>query len=251
MKAFFYCAVTAVFITACATTAIPSAREGLVEYYGSQRSIFDSGKAEAKVPLTAMSGDAATFGVGAVAGLDGEITVFEGKPYVVKVRKNGLTLDHGTNHSAIFAVWTKQSRWADEPVPAEVKSYLDLQNFVKVRAVAAGIDVSKPFPFLLSGTPAEVTWHINVDRTEGKPITRELFARSKAVFALRNQPMDIVGFHSERHAGVFVSAYAPATKAKEMANAIHIHLLARDGKTAGHIDDILLAGGMTLRLPKS
>jgi len=33
-------------------------------------------------------------------------------------------------------------------------------------------------------------------------------------------------------------------------NAIHIHIVSRDGKAAGHIDDITLAPGMTLRLPQ-
>ena len=33
-------------------------------------------------------------------------------------------------------------------------------------------------------------------------------------------------------------------------NAIHIHLVAKNGKTAGHIDNISLGQGMTLRLPK-
>ena len=247
----FYVIVGATIVGACTTVATPSLKEGLVEYYGSEKTIFDTGKAAATVPLAAMSGDAASFGVGAVAGLDGEITVFEGKPYVTKVRGNGFTLDNSQEHAATFAVWTKQSQWSEQPVPAEVKSYLDLQKFVKARAAAAGIDVTKPFPFLLAGTPAEVKWHINVDLTEGKPIDKELFAKSKANYVIKNEPMDIVGFHSEGHPGVFISAYAPAIKEKDVKNTLHIHLVSRDGKSAGHIDNIALAGGMTLRLPKN
>lgn len=246
-----YAFMGVVAVAACATASIPALKEGMVEYYGSQKNIFETGKAEAKVPLTAMSGDFATFGVGAVAGLDGEITVFNGKPFVTKVRGKEFTLDHSQDHAAVFAVWTKQSRWADEAVPSNIKTYLDLQNFVKARAVAAGIDVSQPFPFLLIGTPAELKWHINVDRTEGKPIDKELFAKSKAGYVIKNEPVDIVGFHSEKHPGVFISAYAPAIKEKDVKNTIHIHLVSRDGKSAGHIDDVTLAGGMTLRLPKS
>ena len=67
----------------------------------------------------------------------------------------------------------------------------------------------------------------------------------------KNQPMDIVGFYSENHPGVFISATAPAIKADSgVKNAIHIHMVSRDGKAAGHIDDITLAPGMTLRLPQ-
>ena len=239
-----------VLLGACATVTVPAVKDGLVEYYGSQKTIFDIGKAEAKVPLAAMSGDAASFGVGAVAGLDGEITVFDGKPYVTKVRGNGYTMDNSQDHAAVFAVWTTNKAWRDEPLPAEVKTYLDLQRHVKARAAAAGIDVGKSFPFLLTGTPVEVKWHINVDLTEGKPIDSKLFAKSKANYVMKNEPVDIIGFHSEKHPGVFISAYAPAIKDKDVKNTIHFHLVSKDGKSAGHIDDIVLGTGMTLRLPQ-
>ncbi|MCX7149250.1 MAG: acetolactate decarboxylase [Rhodocyclales bacterium] len=240
-----------VLLGACATAAFHVTRDGLVEYAGSQKTIFDTGKATAVVPVSVMASEADFFGVGAVEGLDGEITVFKGKPYVAKVRGDGYTIDHLIDHGTVFGVWTSQSKWRDEPIPAEVKGYLDLQNFVKARAAAAGIDVSKPFPFQLAGTPAEVKWHINVDRTGGKPITPELFAKSKANYVVKNQPMDIIGFYSEKHPGIFISAYAPAVpKESGLKNAIHIHLLSRDGKSAGHIDNLTLAPGMILRLPQ-
>ena len=169
----------AIAVAACAQVGITAHRDGLVEYHGAQEEIFETGKAQAKVPLAAMSGSAASYGVGAVAGLD----------------------------------------------------------------------VSRPFPFLLSGTPTQIKWHINVDLSGGKPIDRELFAKSKAGYVARQQPMDIVGFYSDAHVGVFISALAPALTSKDDRNAIHVHMVARDGKSAGHIDDIEMAGGMTLRLP--
>ena len=245
-----YAIAGAITVAACATATVPAVKDGLVEYYGSQKNIFATGKAEGQVPLAAMSGANGAFGVGAYEGLDGEITVFDGKVYVTKVRGNGFTMDHSQNGAAIFSVWTKNTQWRDEPVPPDVKGYLDLQRHVKARAAAAGIDVSKPFPFLLAGTPAEVKWHINVDLTEGKHIDNKLFAKSKANYVMKNEPVDIIGFHSEKHPGVFISAYAPAIKEKDVKNTIHFHMVSKDGKSAGHIDDITLGAGMTLRLPK-
>lgn len=246
-----YAIVGAITVAACATATIPAVRDGLVEYYGSQKTIFDTGKAEGKVPLAAMSGANGAYGVGAYEGLDGEITVFDGKPYVTKVRGNSYTMDNSQNGAAIFSVWTKNMQWRDEPMPAEVKGYLDLQRHIKARAAAAGIDTSKPFPFLMTGTPAELKWHINVDLTEGKSIDKSLFAKSKANYVMKNEAVDIVGFYSEKHPGVFISAYAPAIKEKDVKNTIHFHMVSKDGKSAGHIDDITMAGGMTLRLPKN
>jgi acetolactate decarboxylase len=220
---------------------VGSKKEGLVEYVGAQKTIFSTGKAESVVSLEDLAGKKGLYAMGPIDGLDGEITIFDSKPYITKVRGKDFVMDNTLKHGAFFLVWTEQSKWQDVPVPAEVKGYVELQKFVKAQAQAAGIDVSKPFPFLLAGTPAEIKWHINVDRTEGKPITNELFVKSKEPFVMRNEPVDIIGFYSEGHSGVFLSQYAPAIKeGSGMKNAIHIHLVSRASKASGHIDDLVM-----------
>jgi acetolactate decarboxylase len=238
---------------AIAYAAIVGAKkEGLVEYVGAQKDIFKSGKAARVVSVEDLAGKKSLYAMGPVDGLDGEITIFDSKPYITKVRGNDYTLDTTFKHGAFFLVWTEQANWIDVPVPAMVKGYLDLQRFVKEQAQKAGIDVTKPFPFLLVGAPAEIKWHINVDRTEGKPITKELFLKSKEPYVTRNEPVDIVGFYSDHHAGVFLNQFSPAIKeGSGMENMIHIHLVSKTGKAAGHIDDITFGDGMVLRLPKN
>jgi len=240
-----------VVVSATAYTAIVGAKkEGMVEYVGAQRDIFVSGKASSVVSLEEFSDRKGLYAMGPIDGLDGEITIFDSKPFITKVRGSGYVREDTFKHGAFFLVWTEQTKWKDVPVPNSVKGYVDLQNFVKVQAQASGIDVTRPFPFLLSGTPVEIKWHINVDRTEGKPITKELFLKSKAPFVTKNEPVDIVGFYSEHHAGVFLTQFAPAIKEDSgMQNAIHIHLISRVSKASGHIDDLTLGEGMVLRLP--
>lgn len=237
---------------AVATMAAAGAiKEGLVEYVGAQKTIFKTGKAESVISLEELSGRKNLYAMGPIDGLDGEITIFDSRPYITQVRGNDYTLDTTLKHGAFFLVWTEQNAWTGMPIPASVRGYLDLQKFVKEQAQKAGIDVTKPFPFLLSGTPAEIKWHINVDRTEGRPITKELFMKSKQPYVAKNEPADIIGFYSDHHAGVFLSQYAPAIKeGSGMENNIHIHLVSKTSKAAGHIDDITLAEGMTLHLPK-
>lgn len=234
-----------------ATVIIAANKEGLVEYIGAQKDIFMSGKATSVISLEELAGRKGLYAMGPVDGLDGEITIFDSKPYITKVRGKDYILDNTLKHGAFFLVWTEQAKWQDVPVPNNVKGYVDLQKFVKAQAQAAGLDVTKPFPFLLSGTPVEIKWHINVDRTEGKPITKELFVKSKEPYVAKNEPVDIIGFYSERHAGVFLTQFTPAIKEDSgMKNAIHIHLVSRTSKAAGHIDNITLGENMVLRLPK-
>gem|GEM_PF-801581 len=242
--------VAIVIVTAYA--AIEGAKkEGMVEYIGAQKDIFVSGKAASVVSLEVLEGLKGLYAMGPIDGLDGEITIFDSKPYITKVRDSDYIHEDTFKHGAFFLVWTEQTKWKDVPVPSSVKGYVDLQNFVKAQAQSAGIDTTKPFPFLLSGTPVEIKWHINVDRTGGKPITKELFEKSKEHFVTKNELVDIVGFYSEHHAGVFLTQFAPAIKeGSGMQNAIHIHLISRVSKAAGHIDDLTLGEGMVLRLPR-
>jgi acetolactate decarboxylase len=244
-------AILGMLLVSAYAAIVGSKKEGMVEYVGAQRDIFKSGKAASVVWLEDLAGRKGLYAMGPVDGLDGEITIFDSKPYITQVRGKDFTLDNTLNHGAFFLVWTDQTNWKDVPVPDTVKGYVDLQKFVKAQAQAAGIDVTKPFPFLLSGSPLEIKWHINIDRTEGKPITKELFLKSKEHFVAKNEPVDIIGFYSEHHAGVFLTQFAPAIKEDSgMENAIHIHLVSRTSKAAGHIDDLVMGGGMVLRLPQ-
>ncbi len=245
-------ATVLVLIVVTAYAAIVgSKKEGMVEYVGAQRDVFKTGKAASVVFLEDLAGHKGLYAMGPIDGLDGEITVFDSKPYITKVRGADYTAANTWKHGAFFLVWTEQEKWQDVPVPSTVKGYIDLQNFVKAQAQAAGIDTTKPFPFLLSGTPVEIKWHINVDRTEGKPITKELFFKSKQPFTTKNEPVDIIGFYAEHHDGIFLTKYTPVIKeGSGTENAIHIHLVSRTSKAAGHIDDITLGEGMVLRLPK-
>ncbi len=244
---FFLC----ILVVAGTAFAINSIKEGPVEYIGAQRDIFKTGKAVSVISLKSIANRPGLFAVGPIEGLDGEITIFDSKPYITKVRGGDFTVDHSFDYGAFFLVWTEQARWKDVPLPITVKGYVDLQQFVKAQAQAAGIDTTKPFPFLLAGTPAEIKWHINVDRTDGKPITQELFVKSKEPFTTRNEQVDIVGFYAEHHAGIFLPSADPKfMEGTGVHNALHIHLVSKTSKAAGHIDNITLGEGMVLRLPK-
>ena len=237
------------FVTDAGAGGDPT-RNGLVEYIGAQKNMFETGRAEGVLELRFFQGKDNIYAVGPAALLDGEITLLDSKPYVSKVRGNDYQVDNTLNHNALFLVWSHVPRWNDVPVPESVNTYAQLQKFVKDQAAASGMDVSKPIPFQVSGTPAEIVWHINCDRTENQPITRELFARSKATYVMKNEPVDIIGFYSERHDGIFISEYAPGIKlGSGDKNAVHMHLVSRTTKAAGHIDDITFGKGVTLRLP--
>lgn len=225
-------------------------REGIVEHIGAQKRIMDTGKADGTIELKFFEGKDNIYAVGPAAGLDGEITLRDSKPYVSKVRGKDYIVDGTLNHDALFLVWAQVADWREVDIADNVHNYIELQGYIREQASVTGIDISKPFPFQVSGIPAEIVWHINVDRSEGHPITRELFVKSKELYILRNEPVDIVGFYSENHPGVFISQYAPAIQPDSgVKNAVHMHFVSRNSRAAGHVDDITLSDGMKLSLP--
>ena len=225
-------------------------QRGLVEFVGAQNTIFKTGTASGSISISSLEGRASLYAVGPVKGLDGEITIINSEPYISRMRGTSYIVEHSWEEEAIFLSWSSQRAWQDISIPASVHGYLDLQDFVKSAAQSVKLDVENPFPFLVSGTPAEIQWHINVDRTEGRPITAKLFAKSKVSFVVRGEPVEIIGFYSDHHPGVFISRLAPAIPPDSgRTNAIHIHFVSCVSQATGHIDDITLSEGMVLHLP--
>src|SRR5262245_13482876 len=214
---------------------------GGVQYAGEQREIFSTGRADAKASLADLSGLPDLYALGPCEGLDGEITVFKSEPYISRVRGGAdrYVIDRTFNHRAIFLVWAQMREWEDVRIPESVSSYAELETFVVQSARQQGIDTGSPVPFLMAGSPRELVWHINVDRTGGRPITQELFRKSKQQYTLRGEQVDIFGVYSEKHGGIFMS---PELR-------IHVHFVSRDSAATGHIDAITPAA-MTLRLPR-
>lgn len=238
-------------LMASCTSALHVQSDGLVNYAGRQADIVGQNSISGLVPVDAMSGSNGMYGLGAYEGLDGEITIFEGRPYITQVRGDSIVMRHDTDASAIFAAWTTNDTWRDVPIPPDVSSYVDLQRFIRARAVAAGLDAATTaFPFLIVGEPAELEWHINIDRTNGHVVTRELFQASKDNYVMRNEAVTIVGFYSEQHHGTFIGTYAPAMADSGEQNVMHLHLVSADGLSAGHIDNLQFAGDMVLKLPQ-
>lgn len=214
---------------------------GSLSHIGAQREMFRTGRASPSLALAGLAGLPNLYALGPIAGLDGEITIFNSQPYVSKVRGGGeaYVVDRTFDHEAIFLVWTQMREWEDIRIPESVSNYGQLEVFVEQAARERGIDTNAPFAFLMNGAPRELVWHINVDRTEGQPITRELFRRSKQPYTLRGERVDIFGVHSARHGGIFMGE----------GLKIHIHFISRDSTATGHIDDIA-PGSLTLRLPR-
>lgn len=190
------------------------------------------------VSLERLAGLPHLYAVGPAAGLRGEITVVDGRPYVSRVEDGRVVVERSFRHEAAFLVWAQIARWHDLDIPETVVDGRALEDFVVKRTRESGMAIETPFAFAVTGVAAHVSLHI-LDRRDDRPHSRERHEEIKVPFAIERRAVDVVGFCSPRHAGIFVPA----------GRRTHMHVCSRDGGVAGHVDDLRLGPGMTLRLP--
>lgn len=224
----------------CAETKTPTAQAASfrVEHRGAMREMFASGDISGKIPVAEWTAKPNVYALAPLENLRGEVTVFDGKAFVSAIENQKPAAIETKDAKAIFGVWAEVSGWKEIEIPANVKSYSELENFIVQAAKNEKIDVSQPFPFLLKGKAARVAWHINNYQNDAAKVTREIHDAAKFRGESENQEFRFVGFYSDKHQGVFIHHTAKT----------HIHSIAEDGITA-HVDDLTLNGTMKLFLP--
>lgn len=179
------------------------------------------------------------YALGPLEGLRGEVTIFDGTPYISRVQGGKPVVGQTFAAKACFLVYAQVTDWQQVPIPSDVETLSDLERFIARAAAVSGVGKSAPFPFLLTNTPRRADCHI-VHKTDNKPHSHAEHDRIKVMFSVADKPVKIVGFWSDKHAGVFT----------HHDSTVHLHLVTADGKSAGHLDELQLAPGGVLSLPR-
>jgi len=135
-------------------------------------------------------------------------------------------------------VYAQVFRWTESKLPAGLDKPEDLEGNIFLEARKAGVPTDRPFPFLLRGTARKVQLHV-VNKTDNAPHNLEEHTKAKMPVVLEGREVNIIGFYSKEHAGIFThhDSYA------------HMHVLTTDGKVSGHVDQLSPGGDMRLCLP--
>jgi acetolactate decarboxylase len=137
-----------------------------------------------------------------------------------------------------FFVWADISRWKAVPIPAEIRSFEELERFIPKGAMAAGLDAEKPLPFRVTGRQRLIGFHL-MHRVGDGPVNMEIHQQQKNHFELRGADARIIGFHSTKHRGVFTPG----------DSNIHIHFQTPDNRQSGHIEKLVLGSDAALEFP--
>lgn len=215
-----------------------------VQQHGGMREVMREGRTEPRVDLAEIAGPG-VMGVGALAGLAGEVTILDGEVWVARVdgdevRTSGPSPVPGDRATLLTVAtvphWQQVECAMSGPVTGSA-----LERLVERTALEQGIDAGRPFPFVIEG----VVEHLEIHCVNGfcphasgtLPAGREPWRWTSD----RPVPARIVGFYAPDAPGVMT----------HHGTEIHVHALLDDAGRVwtGHIDAVTLRPGASLRLP--
>ncbi|WP_370391924.1 acetolactate decarboxylase [uncultured Winogradskyella sp.] len=207
-----------------------------VNVVGAMKDAMWKGELFPKVLLDTISDKTGLYGLGPMSFMRGELLVLNGKTYLSYIdSKDSLVVDEKNGLSAPFFVYANASSWDTTAIPNTIKNIKDIETYV-----ASHIKDSIPFLFKLRGSIAKAKIHVQ-NLPEGTKVSSPKEAHEgQRTFLIKDKDVEIVGFYSKNHQGIFThhDAYT------------HMHLITADGKFMGHLDEITL-NRMNLLLPKT
>jgi acetolactate decarboxylase len=218
--------------------APPKGEPGEVRWLGEQRKVVHDGDLTGRVDLTALAERPHLYAAGPLEGLKGEVTVWDGKSSIARWEAGKVVTTQEFKGKACFLVYAQMHSWIESELPSGLDKPEDLEAHIFLEARKAGVPTDRPFPFLLRGTARKLTLHL-VNKTDNAPHNSEEHAKVKVPVVLENRGVDVIGFYSKQHAGVFTHHDSDA----------HMHVLTADRKVSGHVDQLPPGGEMRLCLP--
>ncbi len=208
-----------------------------VNWVGSQRDVLQ-GDIDGHIDLRTLSRLEHLYAVGPAAGLRGEVSIFDSVPSISRVAGGVITTETEFNVNACFLVYAQVNEWRETPLAEAVTDEKALETRIVQIALELRIDVRRPFPFMIRATPEHGSFHI-LDKRDGLPHNSELHEKAKVRFTIAREPVEVIGFYSSRHRGIFTPANAN----------VHMHIRTTDGRLSGHLETIRLQPGATLCVP--
>lgn len=175
------------------------------------------------------------YGLGPVSYLRGEILIMDGNAYASYVAEDSqMIVMKSEKVSAPFFVYSNVTDWDTLDLPDEFHNIKDVEAFLDEGPFNEG-----PFAFVISGNIEKATIHCQ-NLAPGTEVHSPKEAhQGQVTYKLGPADVDVVGFFSKDHQGVFTHHDA----------FTHMHLITSDRMRMGHLDDVEW-GKMKLMVPR-
>jgi len=194
---------------------------------GAMRNAMHKGELDATIQIDTIAQAEHLFGLGPEIFLKGELLVMDGEIFTSRMLTDSTMQVKVVNAAAApFFVYTHVTEWRKVELPDSVNNNKKLEGFLNV--LRAG---TKPFAFLVKGHVQDADIHV-VNLPAGTVVPSPADAhQGKVNFKITNELVEVLGFFSISHKGVFThhDSYA------------HMHLITTDRQKMGHVDGLVFA----------
>lgn len=207
-----------------------------VQVRGAMRNVMWKGELGGVINLDTLDREG-LYGVGPVAGLRGELLIMNGTIYQASVvTETRMQVDSVAGAQAPFFVYAQQAHWLEVSLPDSITSMETLEKYLD--QVTVGLP--RPFVFKLQGTLDSALIHV-VNLAPGSIVRSPTEAhRGQQDYPLQQVPVDVIGFFSTEHQGVFT----------HHDSYLHLHAITANRKLMGHLDFAAFSpGALQLFLP--
>lgn len=229
---------------------LAQAAPGDLTHYGSFQKMMHLGDTSAKVNLSALGQEPGTWGLGALAGLKGEIIQVDGRILVTPGSDpKGLVRSAEKEDAATLWMGAKVGKWQTFPITTEMDAEA-FTTFLREQAAKQGLDMSKPFLFRVSGEFAHLIWHVVTgERPAAAGHGQHALAHAPAI---ANSQSAMQVFRNPRAIGQLVGLHSSESLTgvlTHLGERAHVHFVDQEQKRSGHVDQYRVLAGATLWLP--
>jgi alpha-acetolactate decarboxylase len=228
-----------------AATMAYAAEPFAIRAWGSFKQMAHTGNTSGVVKLSALTNGKGSYGVGAIAGMRGEILQWDGKLLVSRGHSpKGETGAATATDEAVLFVSAKVDAWQETPVTSDM-TQAQFETFVVATAKKLGLDGDKAFPFAVRGSNLNVVWHVVTGAAptaghHGSGTHDQGHAQAR-MFRETVTTGTLLGFHT----GAALEGIA-----SHPGERFHLHYASADFSVSGHVDEYRVPKGATLLLPR-
>lgn len=221
----FYLLVFFIFLWNCKSSETSKKSTSDVKVVSAMKNVMWKGELESTIHLDTISDKNNLYGIGPLSFLQGELLIIDGQSYVSKVLSDStMVVTETYNVGAPFFVYANQKDWKINKVPSNIKSIKEFEEYI----TNLSKDYNYPFVFKLMGTVNSAKIHIQ-NLPKGAKVSNPTEAhQGQTNYSLNNKSVEIVGFFSKEHQGVFT----------HHDSFIHMHLITSDKSMMGHLDEV-------------
>jgi len=220
---------------------------------GNFKRMIHTGDTAGRAAVSSLPQAPGTWGVGATAGLKGEIIQIDGQLLVSPgSAERGAVRAPVPGEEVVLWASARVVEWAEMPVPQNMDEAA-FESYVRQQAQARGLSLEQPFPLRVKGEFPRLRWHVV---TGEKPATAAAGSGGHEGHGAHgghaNAQTGMKVFHDPGAKGQLVGIYSGAALEGVVSHPgerLHLHYVNDQATASGHVDAYAVAAGAVLMLP--